>query len=84
MYVPGCPPRPEQLIAAIIEMQIQRDQGSRAARCPDGVIHLFQPAKTGSPDEYGKIKASIAPEVLDDLADWTARVTKLDEPKKQP
>lgn len=75
-----------QNVPAIIGALLDAPGGKRdvTARIYPDLNHLFQPAKTGSPDEYGTIKASIAPEVLRDLADWTARVTKLDETKKQP
>jgi uncharacterized protein len=32
--------------------------------------HLFQTCQTGSPAEYGKIDETIAPVVLDTIADW--------------
>jgi pimeloyl-ACP methyl ester carboxylesterase len=32
--------------------------------------HLFQTAKTGSPDEYGQIEETISPEALKRIADW--------------
>jgi hypothetical protein len=35
-----------------------------------GLNHLFQPAKTGSPSEYGEIETTMAPVALETIADW--------------
>ena len=35
-----------------------------------GLNHLLQPCTTGSPDEYGHIETTIAPEVLDIIVHW--------------
>ena len=35
-----------------------------------GANHLLQPCTTGSPDEYGHIETTIAPEVLDIIVKW--------------
>ena len=35
-----------------------------------GVNHLFQDAKTGNIDEYGKIEETMSPGVLEKIADW--------------
>lgn len=35
-----------------------------------GLNHLFQPAQTGLPTEYAQIDTTIAPVVLDKIADW--------------
>ncbi len=35
-----------------------------------GLNHLFQNAKTGSPDEYGAIEETISPEALKRIGDW--------------
>ena len=35
-----------------------------------GLNHLLQPCTTGSPDEYGNIETTIAPEVLDIIVHW--------------
>ncbi len=37
-----------------------------------GLNHLFQPCKTGSPSEYAAIETTIAPEVLQSMAEWIA------------
>ena len=36
----------------------------------DGLNHLFQHCKTGSPTEYSEIEETISPEVLDVMTDW--------------
>jgi pimeloyl-ACP methyl ester carboxylesterase len=39
-----------------------------------GLNHLFQPARTGLPNEYGSISTTLAPVVLETIRDWiTAR-----------
>jgi pimeloyl-ACP methyl ester carboxylesterase len=35
-----------------------------------GLNHLFQTARTGSPDEYGRIEETIAPAALTRVVDW--------------
>ncbi|MDY0288257.1 MAG: alpha/beta hydrolase [Sphaerochaeta sp.] len=39
----------------------------------EGLNHLFQPALTGSPDEYATIETTIDPQVLDDISSWIVR-----------
>ena len=41
-----------------------------------GLNHLFQPATTGSPSEYGKIEQTIAPEALTAITDWVVAQAK--------
>lgn len=36
----------------------------------EGLNHLFQPARTGLPSEYGNIQETMDPEVLRIIADW--------------
>lgn len=36
----------------------------------EGLNHLFQPAMTGSPEEYASIATTIDPQVLQDIASW--------------
>jgi fermentation-respiration switch protein FrsA (DUF1100 family) len=38
--------------------------------------HLFQTAKTGVPGEYGVIEETVAPAVLEFVAEWLVRRTK--------
>jgi uncharacterized protein len=40
-----------------------------------GVNHLFQTAKTGSPNEYAKIEETISPIVLDKITNWILHTT---------
>jgi len=35
-----------------------------------GLNHLFQTAKTGAPSEYAQIEETIAPVVLEKIAEW--------------
>lgn len=35
-----------------------------------GLNHLFQPARTGLPDEYGAIETTLAPVVLETIREW--------------
>jgi uncharacterized protein len=41
-----------------------------------GVNHLFQRAKTGNVDEYGKIEETMSPEVLEKIATWIEKEVK--------
>ncbi|MFA6681625.1 MAG: alpha/beta fold hydrolase, partial [Sphaerochaeta sp.] len=43
----------------------------------EGLNHLFQPAITGSPDEYGTIETTIDPQVLEDIASWIKQNSRL-------
>ncbi|HCG64309.1 MAG: alpha/beta hydrolase [Spirochaetae bacterium HGW-Spirochaetae-4] len=36
----------------------------------EGLNHLFQPAETGAPEEYGTIETTIDPQVLEDISTW--------------
>jgi len=36
----------------------------------EGLNHLFQPAQTGAPEEYGNIDITIDPQVLEDVSNW--------------
>lgn len=36
----------------------------------EGLNHLFQPAQTGAPEEYGTIETTIDPQVLEDISTW--------------
>ena len=38
-----------------------------------GLNHLFQTAKTGSPNEYASIEETMAPSMLALVSDWIAR-----------
>jgi pimeloyl-ACP methyl ester carboxylesterase len=41
-----------------------------------GANHLFQQAKTGNIDEYGKIEETMSPEVLEKIATWIGKEVK--------
>lgn len=41
-----------------------------------GLNHLFQPAKTGLPSEYGEIEQTISPAALEKIGNWVAKQTK--------
>jgi hypothetical protein len=41
-----------------------------------GLNHLFQEAKTGSPNEYAKIEQTISPTALNMIYDWIMEITK--------
>lgn len=41
-----------------------------------GANHLFQQAKTGNIDEYGKIEETMSPEVLEKIANWIGKEVK--------
>jgi len=49
-----------------------REAGNRdvTIRLFEGLNHLFQTARTGSPLEYANIEETIAPEVLDTIREW--------------
>ena len=40
-----------------------------------GLNHLFQTCKTGSPAEYGAIEETLAPVVLETIAEWIGKRT---------
>jgi uncharacterized protein len=42
----------------------------------DGLNHLLQPAKTGTPREYGTTTISVAPAALDLITDWVVQRTR--------
>ncbi len=42
----------------------------------DGLNHLFQDAKTGSPTEYAAIQETFSPKALSIIADWIAEKTR--------
>lgn len=41
-----------------------------------GVNHLLQECTTGSPEEYGKIEQTVAPQILKEVGDWIVKQTK--------
>ncbi len=63
---------PEQNLPAI-RAALEGNDRVRVVRFP-GLNHLFQTAKTGLPAEYAVIEQTLAPEVLDTMADWLHEV----------
>ena len=69
-------------LSGSLDLQVPPDQNLPPIRAalthdPDATIielpglnHLFQPAKTGAPAEYGQIEETIAPVALDTMTDW--------------
>ena len=42
----------------------------------DGLNHLFQECKTGSPDEYMNIEQTFSPKVLDEITRWILKAVQ--------
>jgi len=42
----------------------------------DGLNHLFQECRTGSPDEYAKIEQTFSPGALDEITRWILKLVK--------
>lgn len=60
---------PDQNLPAIEKALARNRRRVTVHRLP-GLNHLFQHAKTGSPEEYAAIEETIAPEVLGIVGDW--------------
>lgn len=60
-----------------IEKALQANKRAKLVRLP-GLNHLFQPAKTGSPNEYATITTTLDPALLDAVTVWIRKQTKLD------
>jgi hypothetical protein len=41
-----------------------------------GLNHLFQPTRTGSPTEYGRIETTFAPAALKVMGDWIKKIER--------
>ena len=58
-------------IETFINMQRYMKENPKSEFQPmPGLNHLLQPCTTGSPDEYGHIETTIAPEVLEGIVRW--------------
>ena len=58
-------------VETFINMQRYMKENPKSEFQPmPGLNHLLQPCTTGSPDEYGHIETTIAPEVLESIARW--------------
>jgi hypothetical protein len=67
---------PEENLEAIEAMLKEGGNKDYTVKEFPGLNHLFQPAETGSPSEYGKIEETMSPEVLEYIADWILARTK--------
>lgn len=67
---------PEQNLAPM-KAALKKNRAVEVVRFP-GLNHLFQPANKGTPDEYGVIEQTIAPDVLERLATWLRATAGLD------
>ncbi len=67
---------PDQNLAPI-KSALKRNRAVEIVRFAD-LNHLFQPAKTGSPNEYAMIETTLAPELLERLTTWLRATTGLD------
>lgn len=65
---------PDQNLPAITKALAKNRRRVTVHRLP-GLNHLFQHAKTGSPEEYAAIAETIAPEVLGIVGDWIVAQT---------
>ena len=54
----------------VIERAVRRGGGTVLVQAYPGLNHLFQPATTGSVEEYDKIETTIDPQVLEDISTW--------------
>jgi predicted dienelactone hydrolase len=56
--------------AALKEAAAKDPRAQATVKVMPGLNHLFQPAKTGSLEEYTTIDTTMSPEVLDAIAAW--------------
>jgi len=61
---------PKQDLAAIDTALTRAGNRDHEVRELPGLNHLFQPAKTGSPNEYAAIDETFSPTALQIIADW--------------
>ena len=66
---------PDQNLPAI-EKALAKNRKRVTVHRLAGLNHLFQHAKTGSPEEYAMIEETIAPEVLAIIGDWIVARTR--------
>ncbi|MEX1368769.1 MAG: alpha/beta fold hydrolase [Nannocystaceae bacterium] len=67
---------PDQNLPAI-EQALRKNRKRVTVRRLPGLNHLFQPAKTGLPEEYVTIAQTIDPQVLTIVGDWIVAQTKV-------
>jgi uncharacterized protein len=72
----------------VIEKALAKNRRRVTVHRLPGLNHLFQHAKTGSPEEYAAIEETLAPEVLAIIGDWivaqTAKGRGKGKPKRPP
>lgn len=57
-------------LSAFTEIFKESGNGKLKTKSYPGLNHLFQTCKTGLPNEYGQIKETISPQVLEDIVVW--------------
>jgi len=67
---------PKENLQAIEKAMIFGGNSHYAVEEIPGVNHLFQTAKTGAPSEYSRIEETIAPAVLEKIANWILQAVK--------
>lgn len=60
----------ESNVSRIESVLKERNAGTYMTRIYPDLNHLFQPAKTGLPNEYAQIETTFSQQVLDDIASW--------------
>lgn len=73
---------PDQNLPAI-ETALRRNRKRVTVHRLPGLNHLFQPAKTGSPEEYAAIEQTIDPGVLEIIGEWIVAQTSKRRGKKR-
>lgn len=67
---------PKENLKGIREaLEAAKNKNFKTVELP-GLNHLFQPAKTGSPNEYGEIEETFSPEALKIMSNWIIEITK--------
>ena len=67
---------PDQNMPAI-QKALAKNEQAEFVRLP-GLNHLFQPATTGSPNEYGSIETTLDPAMLEVVSKWVRKQAKLE------
>ena len=60
-----------------IQKALAKNEQAEFVRLP-GLNHLFQPATTGSPNEYGSIETTLDPAMLEVVSKWVRKQAKLE------
>jgi hypothetical protein len=72
---------PADLNASAMEQALARNPKHTVITMP-GLNHLMQRARTGSPVEYAQIEETVAPEVLEKVAEWMRAVAEEEERRR--